>query len=172
MPDRPVSSVIWPHGLDEIKAFYGDPWNFIFKAEDGRLVTPIEWEAQILTDITLPLPLPLSFGGVAQRIACHVRVADSLFRILTAIRRQDLWLELIPFGGCYNVRPKSARVDVLSTHSWGIALDFAVDRNRRGTTGSMHPGIVAEFEAEGWTWGGHWPGQTCDPMHVQACSGY
>ena len=54
----------------------------------------------------------------------------------------------------------------ISMHAYGLAVDVNPAENRYATAGSMHPGIIKAFEAQGFTYGGRW--RVSDPMHFQA----
>lgn len=110
-------------------------------------------------------------------IRCHEKVAASAQRALDRIAAsyspeeiRDLGLHL--FGGCYNFR-KMRGGSRLSTHAWGVAMDFDPARNRL-TWGAdrarlAQPDAAAFWDAwaaEGWT--GLGPARNYDWMHVQA----
>jgi hypothetical protein len=81
-------------------------------------------------------------------------------------------LDLDLFGGCFNFRFMCGAHN-LSTHSWGIAVDYLPDRGRLGSRedAETYPQHVREaFVKRGFVWGGDW--KTPDAMHYQACMGY
>jgi hypothetical protein len=49
-----------------------------------------------------------------------------------ALQTAELLSELRTFGGCWMVRPIRGYVNILSIHSWGIAVDFNVEDNPLG----------------------------------------
>jgi hypothetical protein len=161
---------IWPVGIEEIKREFGDPHPYI---HDGGAAVSAAWPMAILSRLELPEPLTLSWDPTkrAHSIACHQAIKPALGQLLARIHDAGLWHELEPYGGCYCWRPKSSGLQ-LSTHCWGIAVDFRVATCQRGTRGDMPPAIVELFESEGVMWGGQWFGAHCDPQHLQFCSGY
>ncbi len=54
-----------------------------------------------------------------------------------------------------------------SLHSWGIALDINPDRNPQGDGSDIPKEVVNIFKANGFFWGGDWPGSDLDPMHFE-----
>jgi hypothetical protein len=164
-----VDPIKWPHGIDAIKEYFGDPRTFM-RGDNGESVDP-EWERSILTSINLPAPLPLSYDPATpvRRIRCHRFIADPLRMIYHEVHDAGLWLELHDFGGCFRWRLTHAGTK-LSTHAFAIAVDHDVARNQYGAQPTMSPGVVAIFEKHGAVWGGRWP--TPDGMHFQFCSGY
>ena len=68
------------------------------------------------------------------------------------------------YAGCYYPR-FIANTTTLSNHSFGIALDLNVPRQRRGTVGEMNRTVVSIFEKWGFAWGGDW--RYTDPMHFE-----
>lgn len=158
-----------PHGLDEIKEIYGDPFPLI---QDDGIVSPI-WERAVLDTAMLPAPLSLGWNLdiEVQRIRGHKLALPSLIEVLQAVWDADLWYLLRTFDGCYNWRSKRGQAK-LSTHSWGIAVDLNASTNQFRTCGDMDQRIVDEFEGRGWVWGGRWPAHYRDAMHFQRCSGF
>jgi hypothetical protein len=157
----------WPHGMDEVKAFFGDPYGYLI--HDGQGISE-DWSRDILARLALPAPLTLWDGKKAESIWCHKRVLSDLGAILWRIHDSGLWLMLNNYGGCFCWRAQRGGF-ARSLHSWGAAVDFRIHTCERGTDGDMPLAIVEVFEEHGWTWGGRWIGSSCDPMHLQAASG-
>ncbi len=68
------------------------------------------------------------------------------------------------YAGCYYPRFIAGSTK-LSNHSFGLALDFNVPGNQRGTVGQMNREVVAIFKFWGFAWGGDWA--YTDPMHFE-----
>lgn len=68
------------------------------------------------------------------------------------------------YAGCYYPRFIAGSTK-LSNHSFGLALDFNVPGNQRGTVGEMNREVVAIFKYWGFAWGGDWA--WTDPMHFE-----
>jgi hypothetical protein len=153
----------WP-GENEaaLIAFYGPPCN----------------EAALITvDLPFTMRLAWDLNTSLNRIRCHNKVADSVLRILKAVRQhygdqQLRELRLDRFGGCYNPRRKRGGT-AWSTHAWGIALDFDPDRNQLNWGRNQASLARPEYEQwwkiwenEGWISLGR--KANYDWMHVQA----
>lgn len=68
------------------------------------------------------------------------------------------------YAGCYYPRFIAGSTK-LSNHSFGLALDFNVPGNQRGTVGQMNREVVSIFKYWGFAWGGDWA--WTDPMHFE-----
>ena len=161
----------WPL-QSECDTFYGNPRN----RSDPSAASP-KWESENLVRVKPPFAVYYEGKPVKAGLMVHKKVAESLARVFAAIweksgRNQkviDGW-GVSNYGGAYNYRLMrgSSR---LSMHSYGCAVDLDPDRNGMGDT-TPHfakvPEVVGAFEAEGWVWGGHWSGKSCDGMHFQA----
>ncbi len=158
-----------PCGLDGIIATFGDI--SAYNRDDGHLKP--RWETENLVTVRLPFAMPLSWdrSQKVKGICCHILLAPVFSELFATINRQRLNGEIMAFGGCFNFRPKR-QSSKLSTHCWGIAIDLNPETNRQGSTGDMHPELVALFREFGFTWGGDWIGRSRAPMHFQYCSGY
>lgn len=99
-------------------------------------------------------------------VTCNNAMLPQLRAALQAVVDADLADEIHPeeYAGCYYPR-FIAGTTTLSNHAFGLALDFNVPGNQRGTVGEMHRGVVAIFESWGFAWGGHW--SYTDPMHFE-----
>lgn len=129
--------------------------------------------------VTPPWPMLLAWNTRASvsTISCHEAVADSLDRVLRRVASayspeaiQRLGLHL--FGGCFAMRNKRGG-STLSTHAYGVAVDWDPERNQlKWTRARARLGKPdAEewwrcWEAEGWTSLGR--ARNFDWMHVQA----
>jgi hypothetical protein len=163
-----------PHGLDEIRAFYGD---VKIEKRGGRweIIQPITWEA---VNCVLLRDLP---GLGSKSLYVHRLIAEPLRRALARAAEAcpDYAIRTI---GCFNPRPKKAsdsRYGVcgwdrgLSLHTVAAAVDINHDRNpwNKALISDMPSAFVRAFDAEGFTWGGDFT-RMKDPMHFQYGSGY
>jgi hypothetical protein len=112
--------------FDDVKSlteYYGEPGN------ESNLV---------FLDIPYPLKLAWNTTQEVNRIRCHKKIKDDVYKALHLVfieynERIDR-LKLNVFGGCFNKRPKVGsnsdnEID-WSTHAWGIALDFDPIHNK------------------------------------------
>lgn len=158
-----------PLGYNEIVKLCGDPVPLI--REDGT-VSPF-WEARMVS-VKMPAPLQLGWQPAFARSArVHTAIAaevDETFRLLS---EAGLWSRFRTYDGGYEWRRQRGDRKKLSTHSFGLALDFDEDTNKQGRAdGDMPVEIVKVFEACGWTWGGRFAGARVDSMHFQFARGY
>ncbi len=134
---------------------------------------------QNLTAIQAPYPMMVSWEphGTVRSIRCHMKVAESLGKILEKVRdiygEEDIKkLRLNLFGGCFNNR-RMRQGQNWSMHAWGVALDFDPEINplRAGRESATFAGPDYQdwwacWEEEGWTSLGR--RLNFDWMHVQA----
>lgn len=129
--------------------------------------------------LTLPYPHRLSWDlrQTINSFSCNAKVHDSAKRILTKVldrygieRIRELRLDR--WGGCLNIR-KMRGGGNMSTHSWGIAMDYDPERNQLKWGRSQAAFAQAEYddwwncwEEEGWVSLGRI--KNYDWMHVQA----
>lgn len=128
------------------------------------------WEAQILTVIPLPGPLPLSWNHklLARTTKVHRLVAPHLSGALGAIfNRPRAWATINDYGGCYMFRANSKNPKELSTHSWGIGPDMDVLDNPQGHAPHVDDEVREIMESFGFLWGGTFKGDAIDGMHWQ-----
>ncbi|RQO30142.1 hypothetical protein DBR32_11185 [Taibaiella sp. KBW10] len=170
-----------------------NPW----RAEDIVLSNPNHWPLQTQEALThfygtaspvgnpnlrtfaVPYPLKLAWNLEQEvtQITAHQKVKDSIIRVLEAVLKhygletiQELRLD--HYGGCFSYR-KIRNGGTLSTHSWGIALDFDPMHNQlkwdRSKAAFARPEYEAWWrcwEAEGWVSLGR--SRNYDWMHIQA----
>lgn len=165
----------WPkQDRASMNTFYGNP------DANGDGLSDRVWEANNLTTIKPPYRMVLAWdtSKSISTIRCHKKVADSLLRVLNAIKAHYGTQEAIEkarmhlYGGCWNFRAMRGGHN-LSVHSWGAAIDLDPEANAFGKrwkdgTGMMPRAVVDIFEREGWVWGGPW--SKADAQHFQAAT--
>lgn len=143
----------WPKADQKsLQAFYGSPG-------DESKLTPLN-----ISDLGIKYE-----GNHVQRILCHSKVAQSLRRILVALKTSPFASLLNSFDGCYNNRPMRGSTTP-SLHSRGAAIDFDAANNANLShwpdNASMPLGVMEIFAREGWlSAGAFW---SRDAMHFQA----
>ena len=157
-----------PDGLAGIMATYGDPGY----RPPGTV--DIAWEAANMVTVR---DLPL----VGHKLYIHRLVAEPLRRALArcADAAESYQIHTI---GCFAPRAmRGTNGLLLSTHTWGIAVDINPDQNKlvapcevddpRRSGYDIPDEWIKAFVAEGWVWGGAFK-HRFDPMHFQLASGY
>lgn len=148
-----------PHGIVEIRRVYGD-----IQVAVGKVVAPPGWESANM--IVVP-DLP----GWPKKRYIHKLIEEPLRAALAACIALGDGYEIKTLG-CFAPRAKRSNPNVLSLHSWGVAVDLNAATNpmRKPLTKDIPDAWIAAFEASGWTWGGNFP--TPDPMHFQYATNY
>ena len=123
----------------------------------GRIAPDPAWVSANIR--TQPVPI---LGNVT----CHRLIFPQLTAALNEIVSRGLADKINPdeYAGCYYPR-FIAGTTSLSNHSFGLALDFNVPGNLRGTVGEMDRTVVSIFKKWGFAWGGDW--SYTDPMHFE-----
>lgn len=165
-----------PDNRKEVIAIFGNPGE--------EFLSPL-FEQRSIVKSVIP--------GLPRALRCHY-LAEPYIR--EAFRRaQEVAPGFFPLeaAGCFNYRPTASNPDLLSMHSWGIAVDIEPKLNRAITLGKSDPGIeawserwlatwpqglsqafVRAFQSVGFAWGSDWDedGSTrdhrfLDPMHFE-----
>jgi D-alanyl-D-alanine carboxypeptidase len=165
----PTATLASPHGLDQIRTTFGDIFKYILP---DHTLDP-RWQAEFLTRIALPFPLPLSWdkSRTVTQMTCHKLMSGIFANVFGRLQSADLQDKITSFGGCFSFRPQRTGTK-LSAHSWGIAIDLNPENNAQGSAGNMDAGVIEIFRDAGFEWGGDWQGRVRDPMHFQFCTGY
>ena len=126
----------------------------------GRIAPDPAWEATHIATEVMPI-----IGAMT----CNKAIFPQLRAALDEVVSRGLADELHPdeYAGCYYPR-FIAGTTTLSNHSFGLAMDFNVPGNQRGTTGEMDRTVVSIFKKWGFAWGGDW--NYTDPMHFEMSS--
>lgn len=156
-----------PNGLAEIMATYGDP---LYRPPG---VVDHLWEAMNMVTVR---DLPL----VGHKLYCHKLVVEPLRRALAEC--EAIGGYEITTIGCFNPRAmRGTNGLLLSTHTWGIAVDINPETNKlvapcepddpRRSGYDIPDEWIAAFKCAGWVWGGDFH-HRFDPQHFQMASGY
>ena len=123
----------------------------------GRIAPESSWVAANIRTEVVPI-----LGSVT----CHRDLFPQLRAALLEVQQRGLSSSIHAgeYAGCYYPR-FIANTTTLSNHSFGLALDFNVPGNQRGTVGEMDRDVVAIFKTWGFAWGGDW--RYTDPMHFE-----
>lgn len=148
------SKNVWPKSDQEsLTAFYGKPGD---ESRHTRI------------DVT---GLGVAYEGVVKKsMTCHVKVADSLKRVVEKLSTFDAGkFALANYEGCYNNRLMRGGSKP-SLHARAAAVDFDAGHNGLNThwpaVATMSFEVILAFADEGWMSGGvFW---SRDAMHFQA----
>ncbi len=130
------------------------------------------------------VPTELEIGVIPKRIYCHKDLIPPLRRAFSLLITTGYVDELRTWDGCFNIRPirgyekryaelmaagkMEEAMQLLSIHSWGLAIDINAAWNGLGKTPTLTAGFVKCFTDAGFTWGGTW--KRLDGMHFQLSS--
>lgn len=140
---------------------FGDPRSAQFKNDYLTFVDLSELQAQM--GHISGLREENGFGFTA----CWV-MEKPLVKAFKNLIAANLIQKIKTFDGCVCVRPMKTNANVMSVHSWGMAIDLNASTNP--CSGSFQtdwtPPFVKCFTDAGFEWGGLWSG-TYDTMHFQ-----
>ncbi|WP_084254983.1 M15 family metallopeptidase [Nocardioides sp. J54] len=123
----------------------------------GRIAPDPAWVRSYIVTEQVP---------ILGRVTCNKHMMPQLRAALIEVVKRGLAKEIHAdeYAGCYYPRFIAGSTK-LSNHSFGLALDFNVPGNQRGTVGQMNREVVAIFKYWGFAWGGDWA--WTDPMHFE-----
>ncbi len=151
-----------PQSRADLVAIFGNLPQYV--RADGTL-SPT-WEAEKITRITLPKPIPYAYGGTVSRITVHNALRVVAVNLFAEIWDSGLADALGPYGGGFVYRPNRNNAAAISLHAWGIAWDFDPAGFPNGSKKKRNPELVALFERWGFFCGQNFKG-TPDAMHFQ-----
>jgi hypothetical protein len=130
---------------------------FNYTVSGGRVIPDPAWVHEHIRTEVVPI-----LGSVT----CNKAIFPQLRAALAEVVGRGLADEIHPeeYAGCYYPRFIAGSTQ-LSNHAFGLALDFNVPGNLRGTVGEMDRGVVDAFKRWGFGWGGDW--SYTDPMHFE-----
>jgi hypothetical protein len=109
----------------------------------------------------------MATGIPVTHILCNRDMATPLHNALANISTRGFADQLLTYDGCQCVRCVRGATNLISTHSYGLAIDLNAKTNGLNcVTGGFCdlPGLVKCFTDEGFDWGGNFSGRK-DPMH-------
>ena len=131
--------------------------------------------------VVFDVPAELEVGAIPKKIYCHKDLIIPLRKAISLLITTGHVDELRTWDGCFNIRPirgyeprykelKSSgktldAMQLLSIHSWGLAIDVNAAWNALGAKPTLSPGFVKCFTDAGFEWGGSWKRK--DGMHFQ-----
>jgi hypothetical protein len=167
-PDREPRLV--PHGTTPVlrhahsvlpsverKARFGE---FTMQDRQGRDIRPGgTWTRGHIVTESVP---------VIGRVTCHRELIEPLRAAMRELRDRGAENVISDYAGCWVPR-RSGATGPLSSHAWGMSIDFNARVNPYGAE-PQQPDVLIEVMAEhGFLWGGDW--HTPDGMHFELAPG-
>jgi len=163
-----------PNGLPAITDWYGgQPAHVVSSHGKVQIVADEEWYRENMKRVYVPFPLRLSWAPskCIKRPAVHKKIADALVDALQEIMDYGGHDFLVKYdldicGGIYACRTQRGAKQLLSTHAWGIAIDYCPVLGPYDEPGRMPHFIVDAFVKRGFT------NPKRDQMHFQGACDY
>jgi hypothetical protein len=133
---------------------YGDP------RENG-------WEQKWINNWNIQAEFP--WFPIAH-IQIHKHFQTLLSKAFNELQVTDLYKEITTFDGCFEIRTLKGSNIVLSTHSWGAALDLNASTNHYGSNGTWSEKFIDIMQKNDICCGQKWSGRK-DPMHFSMVNG-
>lgn len=127
------------------------------------------------------VPTELEIGVIPKKLYCNKAMIAPLGQAFKNLIDRGCVDELKTFDGCFNIRvirgyekkyeeliaagDLSGASDLLSLHSWAIAIDVNAYENGLGVVPKLSKEFVKCFTDAGFEWGGAW--KRLDGMHFQ-----
>ena len=157
-----------PVGLTGLCATFGDPFSYVNKKT--------HWETLILKTKKLSTPIPYAYipGTKITSIRAHYKIVDLFIECIEKCLTEGVTPKQLTYGGIYCWRSMRGG-SKLSSHAWGVSIDFNPAKNPRGIKWKddgimLHPKIIKVFCSAGFSWGDNF--SVPDPMHFQFVRNY
>jgi hypothetical protein len=106
---------------------------------------------------------------VIGRVQCHRELIEPLRAAMQELRDRGAEHAIGTYDGCWV--PRTAGTDgPLSSHAWGISIDFNAASNPYGAEPDQPEVLVEVMKDHGFLWGGDW--DVPDAMHFELAPGY
>lgn len=166
---RRTDDTIRPLLNEELKSVFGS-FSYTEGQKKGSIDIDPDWVKQNIVLLNTPLLAPIGHAA----IKVHKKALPSFEAVLATIESAGLATRLFTCGGTFVPRHKNWDITKnISSHSWGIAIDFNSRWNGYnqipapiGTHGSLLE-LVPLFEKHGFAWGGHFSPAPKDGMHFE-----
>jgi hypothetical protein len=139
-----------------MKVYFGE---FAMRDKPGRAVeTGHSWIREHITVEEVP---------ILGRVECHREMFEPLRAAMQELidRGAQHTIDRRDYGGCWVSRTQGGELGPLSSHAWGVSIDFNVSGNHLGMEPSQDPVLVEVMANHGFTWGGDW--LLPDAMHFE-----
>ena len=139
------------------KAHFGE---FAMQQRPGRDIRPGQsWVDEHITVESVP---------ILGRVRCHREIFEPLRAAMHELEARGAQNTIDDYAGCWVPRT-SGTTGPLSSHAWGISIDFNAQANPYGAE-PQQPDVLVEVMAEhGFLWGGDW--DVPDAMHFELAPG-
>lgn len=127
------------------------------------------------------VPAELEIGMIPKKLYCNKDIIPHLEQAFKNLIDRGCIVELKTFDGCFNIRvvrgyekkyeemiaagDLAGASELLSLHSWAIAIDVNAFENGLGIVPKLSAEFVKCFTDVGFEWGGSW--KRLDGMHFQ-----
>lgn len=106
----------------------------------------------------------------AKRILVHKHFQDNLYAAFLSLEMKGLQKEIKSFDDGFHIRLVKGSESVLSTHSWGCAIDMNAAENPLASAGLWSDAFIQTMSANSIFCGQSWTGRK-DPMHFGMLNG-
>jgi hypothetical protein len=103
-------------------------------------------------------------------IQIHKHFKTLLEQAFTTLEEHKLHREIRNFDGCFEIRNVTGSTDVLSTHSWGAAIDLNATENPVASAGAWSHAFISIMQQHHIFCGQSWDGRK-EPMHFSMVNG-
>jgi hypothetical protein len=125
------------------------------------------WENKWLTAWNVKAAYP---WFPASEIVLHKHFKPFLEKAFAILDANGLYKEIKTFDGAFEVRGMGSNQTVLSTHSWGAAIDLNASQNPIGSNGIWSGAFIQSMLDAGIYCGQNWTGRK-DPKHFAMVNG-
>jgi hypothetical protein len=101
---------------------------------------------------------------VIGRVQCHEALIEPLVAAMEELRERGAEHVIDTYDGCWVPRT-SGTTGPLSSHAWGISIDFNAQANLYGAEPNQPEVLVEVMKEHGFLWGGDW--HVPDAMHFE-----
>jgi hypothetical protein len=101
---------------------------------------------------------------VIGRVQCHEALIEPLIAAMEELRERGAEHVIDTYDGCWVPRT-SGTTGPLSSHAWGISIDFNAQANPYGAEPNQPEVLVEVLKKHGFLWGGDW--HVPDAMHFE-----
>jgi hypothetical protein len=139
------------------KVHFGE---FTMQDRPGRDIrTGHRWTDEHITTGSVP---------ILGRVTCHRAIFEPLRAAMQELVDRGAEHVIADYAGCWVPRTSGA-TGPLSTHAWGMSIDFNASANAYGAAPRQPEVLVEVMSEHGFLWGGDW--HTPDAMHFELAPG-